>query len=265
MVPVSFALVPALTDAAAHAVAGPAPALLPDWMDPATLINNFLDRFGTAAVVAIALIVFIETGLFFPILPGDSLLFMAGAFAAQGSLGISLPVLILVMVSAAFLGDQNAYWIGRLVGPRLFKEDSRIFKQKYIDKTHEYFERYGGRTIVIARFVPIVRTFSAVSAGVSRMNYRTFVTYDAIGAVLWGGGVTLLGYLLGNITFVKENIEVLLVLIVLISVVPMAFEILKARRESKSQAVSASAPLADADAGTALPSTELPPRHVRGE
>jgi membrane-associated protein len=266
-------------------------------MDPTTLINGFLENYGTAAVIAIAAIIFIETGLFFPILPGDSLLFVAGAFAAQGSLGIDLPLLVLIMVLAAFLGDQNAYWIGRLVGPKLFKEDSRVFKKKYIDKTHEYFEKYGGRTIIIARFVPIVRTFSAVSAGVSRMNYRTFVIYDALGAIAWGGGVTTLGYLLGNIEFVKKNIEVLLVLIVLISVIPMAVEILKARKEAKSSSVPMSTIEAvarheaqSAGEGATLPATPylgrdaapgpsagggtghrdvaepgLPPRHVRGE
>ncbi len=219
---------------ASLATGGPVATLGPDWLDPSTMINSFLDRFGTAAIIGVAVVIFIETGLLFPILPGDSLLFTAGAMVAQGELRINLAVVCIIMFSAAFLGDQTAYAIGRKVGPKLFdRPDGRIYKRKYIDKTHEYFEKYGGRTIVIARFVPIVRTYSAVSAGIARMRYRTFVSYDALGALLWGVGVTVLGYLLGNISFVKENIEVLLVVIVGISVIPMVVEVLRARRNAK--------------------------------
>lgn len=212
------------------------PMLGPDWMDPQILI----DRFGDAALVGIALVIFIETGLLFPILPGDSLLFTAGALVAQGNLDINIGVLCLMLFAVAFLGDQTGYLIGRSAGPKIFdKPDSRFFKRSYIDQTNAYFDKYGGRTIIVARFVPIVRTYAPVAAGVGRMSYRHFVTYNAVGALLWAVGVTLLGYALGNVPFVKENIEALLVLIVLVSVIPMAIEIWRARAAEKKRARTA--------------------------
>ncbi|MFI6427224.1 VTT domain-containing protein [Promicromonospora sp. NPDC050880] len=224
--------------AAAPLDAAPVPHLLGlDWMDPDYLIG----RFGDAALVGIALVIFVETGLLFPILPGDSLLFTAGALVAQGSLQINIGVLCVMLFAAAFLGDQTGYLIGRTVGPRIFdKPDSRFFKRSYIDQTNAYFDRYGGRTIVVARFVPIVRTYAPVAAGVGRMPYRHFVTYNAVGALLWAVGVTLLGFALGNFTFVKENIEALLVLIVLVSVLPMAVEIWRARRTARAEGAAMS-------------------------
>ncbi|WP_159796101.1 VTT domain-containing protein [Puerhibacterium puerhi] len=241
------ALADALPALAAHLpAAGAVHALGPDWMDPQTLI----DRFGDAALVGIALVIFIETGLLFPILPGDSLLFTAGALVAQGTLHINLPVLCVILFVAAFLGDQTGYLIGRFAGPKIFdRPDSKIFKRQYIDQTNAYFDKYGGRTIVIARFVPIVRTYAPVAAGVGRMGYRHFVGFNALGALLWAVGITVLGYLLGNITFVKDNIEALIVLIVLISVVPMVVEVLRARRQEKA-AAQAAARAGDAAAAT---------------
>ncbi len=160
---------------------------------------TLIERFGDAALVGIVVVIFIETGLLFPILPGDSLLFTAGALVAQESLQISLPVLLVLLFAAAFLGDQTAYLIGRTVGPKVFdRPDSRFFKRKYIDQTNAYFEKYGGRTIVIARFVPIVRTYAPVAAGVGKMHYRHFVGFNALGALLWAVGLTWLGYLLGT-------------------------------------------------------------------
>ena len=215
----------ALVDALA---AGGVPALGPDWLDPDTLI----DRFGTAALIGIVAVVFIETGLLFPFLPGDSLLFTAGALVAQGDLDLNIYVLCLMLFLAAFAGDQVAYLIGRTVGPKIFRRpDSRFFKQKYIDQTYAYFDRYGGRTIIVARFVPIVRTYAPVAAGVGKMSYRHFVTYNVVGALLWGVGVTLLGYALGNFPFIKNNIEALLIVIVGVSVLPIAFELLRERRK----------------------------------
>lgn len=212
------------------------PMLGPDWMDPQFLIDTFLERFGDAAVIGIACVIFIETGLLFPILPGDSLLFMAGAFVAQEKLSISLPVMCILLFSAAVLGNSTGYTIGRTVGPRLFdRPDSRIFKRKYIEQTNEYFEKYGGRTITIAQFVPIVRTYAPVAAGVGKMDFRHFITYNALGALLWAVGVTCLGYGLGNIPFVKENVEALILVIVGFSLVPMVVEILRARREEKKE------------------------------
>jgi membrane-associated protein len=139
-----------------------------------------------------------------------------------------------LIVAAAIAGDQVGYVIGAKAGPRVFhRPDSRFFKQEYVDKAYSYFDRYGGRTIVLARFVPIVRTFAPVVAGVSKMRYRTFVTYNVIGGVLWGAGVTTLGYFLGQVDFVADNIEAILIGIVLLSVVPIATELLRARSKSR--------------------------------
>ncbi|KON74835.1 VTT domain-containing protein [Cellulosimicrobium cellulans] len=237
---------PGAAHAASLGAAGPVAALGPDWMDPMSLI----ERFGDAALVGIVVVIFVETGLLFPILPGDSLLFTAGALVAQDSLQISLPVLLALLFAAAFLGDQTAYLIGRTVGPKVFdRPDSRFFKRKYIDQTNAYFEKYGGRTIVIARFVPIVRTYAPVAAGVGKMHYRHFVGFNALGALLWAVGLTWLGYLLGNITFVKDNIEALVLLIVFLSVIPMIVEVWRGRRAEKRAAALEAQIAADA-AGT---------------
>ena len=218
------------------AAGGPVPALGPDWLDP----ENLIERFGTAALIGIVAVVFIETGLLFPFLPGDSLLFTAGALVAQDQLDLNIWVLCLMLFLAAFLGDQVAYFIGHKAGPRIFRRpDSRFFKQAYIDQTYAYFDRYGDRTIIVARFVPFVRTYAPVAAGVGRMNYRHFVSYNVVGALLWGVGVTLLGYLLGNITFIKENIEALLILIVLASLLPVVFEVWRERRKRAAGLVDA--------------------------
>ena len=215
---------------------GGVPALGPDWLQP----ENLIDRFGTAALIGIVAVVFIETGLLFPFLPGDSLLFTAGALVAQGDLDLNVYALCALLFLAAFLGDQLAYAIGRTVGPKIFRRpDSRFFKQRYFDQTYAYFDRYGGRTIIVARFVPFVRTYAPVAAGVGRMNYRHFVTYNVVGALLWGVGVTLLGYALGNFSFIKENIEALLVLIVGVSVLPIAFELWRERRKRAAGLVDA--------------------------
>jgi membrane-associated protein len=212
--------------AASLPLAGPLGTLGPDFLDAEYLI----DRFGAYALLGIVLVVFVETGLLFPFLPGDSLLFTAGMLAAQDRIGVPLWVLCLALFAAAFIGDQVAYLIGKKAGPRLFnRPDSRFFKQKYIDETHAYFDRYGGRTIIVARFIPFVRTYAPVVAGVAAMRYRTFVSFNVIGAFLWGVCVTVLGYFLGQIEFVKANIEAILVLIVGLSLVPVALELLRAR------------------------------------
>ena len=203
-------------------------AIGPDWLSP-----DYLVGLGLIALLAI---VFVETGLligFF--LPGDSLLFTAGLFVASGALPVPLWVLLVTIPLAAFAGDQTGYAIGRKAGPPLFRRpDSRLFQQEYVDKSYAFFEKYGARTIVLARFVPIVRTFAPVVAGVSRMQYRTFVVYNAVGAVLWGAGVTALGYFLGQIAFVRDNVEVILLLIVGVSVLPIAVEVLRARLVHRS-------------------------------
>ena len=219
--------------AASLPTAGPLAALGPDWMQADTLIASF----GPYALIGIVIVVFVETGLLFPFLPGDSLLFTAGLLVAQDELNFPLWLLCLLIFLAAFVGDQVAYLIGRTAGPKLFnKPDSRIFKQQYIDQTYAYFDKYGGRTIIVARFVPFVRTYAPVAAGIGKMPYHHFISFNVIGALLWGVGVTVLGYFLGQVTFVKNNIEVILVIIVGLSLVPVAIELLRARSQRRNPA-----------------------------
>lgn len=206
-------------------------ALGPQWLDPDYLISTF-------GLIGILIIVFAESGLligFF--LPGDSLLFTTGLLVA-GHKYLSQPLWLvcLLVVVAAVLGDQAGYLIGQKAGPALFRRpDSRLFKQQNVEKANEFFEKYGPRSIVLARFVPVVRTFTPVIAGVSAMHYRTFIAFNAIGGTLWGVGVTLLGYFLGKIDFVKANIELILIAIVVVSLLPLAFEYLRARRTGRDQ------------------------------
>lgn len=206
-------------------------ALGPSWLDPDYLLNTF----GLPGLLAI---VFAESGLligFF--LPGDSLLFTTGLLVTTGDLKYPLWLVCTLVALAAIIGDQVGYLFGRKVGPALFKRpDSRLFKQENVEKAHEFFEKYGPKSLVLARFVPIVRTFTPIIAGVSRMNYRSFITYNIIGGILWGVGVTVLGAALGKIDFVHAHIEMILILIVLISVVPIAVEFLRARSKSKKEA-----------------------------
>ncbi len=201
-------------------------AVGPSWLDPDSLIRTF----GMLGVLAI---VFMESGLmvgFF--LPGDSLLFTAGLLSANGVLP-DIWVLLVTIPIAAIAGDQTGYWIGRKFGPPLFnRPDSRFFKREYVDQTAAFFEKHGPRAIILARFVPIVRAFVPVMAGTSHMHYRTFLTYDIIGGILWGAGVTTLGYFLGQIEFVKNNIEFILLGVVAASVVPVFLELRKAKREA---------------------------------
>jgi len=203
-------------------------ALGPSWLDP----NTMLDRFG---IWGLLLVVFAESGLligFF--LPGDSLLFTCGLLITAGTLDFPLWAAVALICVAAILGDQAGYIFGKKVGPSLFsRPDSRLFKQENVVKAHEFFEKYGPKSLVLARFVPIVRTFTPIIAGVSGMKYRSFLTFNIIGGVLWGAGVTLLGSWLGNIDFVHKNIEAILILIVFVSVVPIIIEFLRARSKAK--------------------------------
>ncbi len=202
-------------------------ALGPEWLSPDALVG--------AGLLALLAVVFVESGLlvgFF--LPGDSLLFTAGLLINTQDV-LPLWLVLLTVPLAAIAGDQVGYLIGRKAGPRIFnRPDSRFFQQEYVDKGYAFFEKYGARTIVIARFVPIVRTFAPVIAGVSRMDYRVFVTYNVIGGVLWGAGVTLLGYFLGEIEFVADNIEPIILGIIALSVLPIVIEVLRARRQQRS-------------------------------
>ncbi|MEV6082923.1 DedA family protein [Streptomyces parvulus] len=210
-------------------------ALGPEWLSPDYLIETF-------SLPGILLIVFAESGLF-AFLPGDSLLFTAGLFVAQGEY-ISQPLWLVctLIVLAAVIGDQVGYMIGKFFGPRLFsRPNSKLFKQENLEKAHEFMEKYGPKAIVLARFVPIVRTFAPIVAGAGRMKYRTFLTYNVIGGVAWGTGVTLAGYWLGQIEFIRTNVEAILVLIVVVSVVPIAIEYLRERKKKKRAAAGAPA------------------------
>ncbi|MCF2529303.1 DedA family protein [Yinghuangia soli] len=205
-------------------------AIGPSWLDPEYLISTF-------GLIGILAIVFAESGLligFF--LPGDSLLFTTGLLVADGKyLDQPLWLVCLLLVIAAIAGDQVGYLFGRKVGPTLFtRPNSRLFKQENVAKANEFFEKYGPRSIVLARFVPIVRTFTPIVAGVANMKYRTFVLYNVIGGILWACGVTVLGYFLGQIGFVRTNIEFILIGIVALSVLPIVYEVLRARAGSRA-------------------------------
>lgn len=206
-------------------------SLMPEWLEPDFLIRTF----GFPGLLAI---VFLESAVLLGVvLPGDSLLFTAGLLSANDLL-VPLWVLLIAVPVAAIAGDQTGYWIGRKAGPTIFRRpDSLIFKQAYVEKAHEFFEAYGPRTVAMARFVPIVRTMAPIMAGVSRMRYRSFTLYNTCGDIVWGVGVTTLGFFLGQIPFVRQYIEVILVGIIVLSVLPMALHLLKAwlarRRESE--------------------------------
>ena len=212
-------------------------ALGPEWLRPDTILTWL----GPWALVGLAVIVFAECGLlvgFF--LPGDSLLFTAGLFVADGAIASPLWVVCALLVAAAVLGNACGYWIGRSAGPAVFdKPKSRLFKPQHVVKTQEFFDRYGNRAIVLGRFVPIVRTFITVMAGVGRMEPRRYFTYSVLGGVLWAAGVTVLGYWLGQFAFVTANIEAILILIVLASVMPMVVEVVRARRHAARTAGAA--------------------------
>jgi membrane-associated protein len=198
------------------------------WMDP----QWWLDQFGTQFFWVSLVIVFVECGLLFPILPGDSLLFATGLFIAGNDISVSLPVAIVAMIAAAFGGNVVGYEIGRFVGPALYQRDGRVLRRKYFDDTHEFFERHGSKALVLGRFVPIVRTFVTVVAGITRMERRKFFVWSFVGAVLWVLLLTILGYFLGGVGWIKNNLEAALILIVLVSVLPMVVEWWRARRAS---------------------------------
>ncbi|MEU1163499.1 VTT domain-containing protein [Streptomyces sp. NPDC005921] len=213
-------------------------ALGPSWLDP----NQLLDSFG---IWGLLLVVFAESGLligFF--LPGDSLLFTCGMLITSHQLDFPLWGAVALICVAAILGDQAGYMFGKKVGPSLFsRPDSRLFKQENVAKAHEFFEKHGPKSLILARFVPVIRTFTPIIAGVSGMKYRSFLTFNVIGGILWGAGVTLLGSWLGKIDFVKNNIEAILILIVLVSVVPIIIEFLRARSKAKKEAAQPQSPL----------------------
>ena len=197
-------------------------------------LDQFTIEHGNATYAILFLIVFAETGLVVtPFLPGDSLLFAAGAVASRGYLQV-VP-LGLGLIAAAVVGDTVNYHVGKAIGPRVMKsEKSRLFNKKHLDKTHKFFEKYGGKTIILARFVPIVRTFAPFVAGAGAMNYKKFIVYNVVGAVAWVVLMLGSGWALGQIPWVKDHFEAIVIAIVIVSVMPMAVEWWKARSEKKS-------------------------------
>ena len=199
-------------------------------MDPQYLLT----RFGTGFFWVSTAIVFIECGLLFPILPGDSLLFAIGMFIRRGDVAIALAPALVILSVAALAGNIVGYEIGRAIGTPLYHRDGRFLKRKYFDQTNAFFDKHGNKALVIGRFVPIVRTFITVVAGVGRMDRRRFFTWSAVGAILWATGITLLGYFLGGIAFIHDNLEAAILTIVFVSVLPMVFEYVMHKRRSKA-------------------------------
>lgn len=191
-------------------------------------LNEIILAYGAWTYALLFLIIFMETGFVVtPFLPGDSLLFAAGTIAALGSLNVWL--LFGLLFIAAVVGDTVNYWIGNKIGPRAFDTDIRFLKREYLERTQEFYEKHGGKTIILARFVPIVRTFAPFVAGVGTMNYGRFLTFNVVGAFLWTSIFIFLGYFFGNIPFVKENFELVIIGIVLVSVVPMVIEYVRSK------------------------------------
>ena len=200
-----------------------------------THLQTVIQNYGTWTYVILFLIIFCETGLVVtPILPGDSLLFAAGAFAATGSLDLAW--LLILLTFAAVLGDAVNYAIGHFMGPKVFAQpDSRFLKREYLDRTHQFYEKYGGKTIIIARFVPIVRTFAPFVAGVGSMTYVKFASYNVIGGLLWVGVCVFAGYAFGNIPVVQENFTLVILGIIFVSILPGIIEFLRQRQQTVTE------------------------------
>src|SRR5262245_55453867 len=200
-------------------------------------LNELAGQLGGWLYLVLFLIIFCETGLVVtPILPGDSLLFALGTFAARPD-GLSLTALIVLLVIAAIVGDSVNYWIGAQLGPRLFRgEKIRFLNPKHLDRTHEFYERYGGKTIILARLVPIVRTFAPFVAGMGRMTYKKFMAYNVIGGVVWVVSFLLLGWKFGNLESVRRNFSLVIMAIIVISILPGVFEFLREWRRLRRPA-----------------------------
>jgi len=204
--------------------------LIKRFIDVILHLENYLDvlipKLGTETYAVLFMIIFAETGfVVMPFLPGDSLLFAIGAFAARGALNVT--VLFVLLGLAAILGDSLNYSIGKYLGPKVFKEQSRFFKKEYLVKTEQFYEKHGHKTIVIARFIPIIRTFAPFVAGVGKMQYGKFMFYNVLGGVLWVGLMLFAGYFFGNMQFVKENFSAVVIVIIFLSVLPGIIELLR--------------------------------------
>jgi membrane-associated protein len=192
-------------------------------------LSRVIADYGVWTHLILFLIVFAETGLVVtPFLPGDSLLFAAGTFAALGSLDLWL--LIVLLLAAAILGDTVNYWVGAWIGPRAFGGNVKFLRKDYLDRTHAFYQKHGGKTVILARFVPIIRTFAPFVAGVGAMSYPKFITYNVVGAVLWVGLFVPAGYFFGNIPAVRKNFTLVILAIIALSVLPIAVEAIRSRR-----------------------------------
>lgn len=209
------------------------------------VLPQWAATYGPWIYAILFLIVFCETGLVVtPFLPGDSLLFAAGAVAATAPESLNVHLVVLLLIISAILGDGVNYGIGAALGDRV-RHGTRFIKREHLDRTHAFYEKYGAKTIIFARFVPIVRTFAPFVAGIGRMTYSKFMSYNVIGAIVWVVSLTYLGYGLGNLPFVKKNFEIIILAIIGISVLPAVFEVLRAKFDSKeTTAAKASGPLA---------------------
>ena len=198
-------------------------------------LSEIIVDYGAWTYLVLFTIVFIETGLVvFPFLPGDSLLFAAGALAATGSLNVW--VVFGLLAAAAILGDTVNYWIGNRVGPRVFKEDVRFLKREHLERTQKFYEKHGGKTIFLARFIPIIRTFAPFVAGVGTMRYGKFIGYNVVGGLVWTSGFTFAGYFFGNIPIVRDNFGLVVIAIIVISVLPVVYELLQHRLRPRQAA-----------------------------
>jgi membrane-associated protein len=197
-------------------------------------LGEIIDKIGVGWVyVLLFAIIFCETGLVVtPILPGDSLLFTVGALCGVHIL--NLPLILILLSIAAVAGDNVNYWVGYKIGPRVFKEDRKWLNRQHLEQTHSFYEKYGGKTLVIARFLPIIRTFAPFVAGIGKMSFVKFTTWNVAGGLLWVWSVTLLGYWFGNRDFVKKNFGVVILAIIFISILPAVFEIVRAKMKKKN-------------------------------
>ena len=199
-------------------------------------LHEIILQYGTLTYVILFGVIFAETGLVFtPFLPGDSLLFAAGTFAAIGSLNVHL--LFLLLTIAAILGDTVNYWIGNYFGPRVFEKKIRFLKKEHLEKTHQFYEKHGGKTIIIARFIPIIRTFAPFVAGVGAMTYSKFILFNIVGGVLWCALFVYGGYFFGNLPIVKNNFSIVIVVIIFISILPGIIEFARHKLSKQKSAV----------------------------
>jgi membrane-associated protein len=201
-------------------------------------LGDIVSNIGIWSYLALFIVIFIETGVvIMPFLPGDSLLFAAGAIAHLPNSNLNIWILWVVLASAAILGDTANYWIGHFVGPKVFTSESRWFKKEYLDRTHAFYQKHGGKTIFLARFIPIIRTFAPFVAGIGEMNYGYFLSYNVFGGIIWTGLFLWAGYFFGGLPVVKENFSLVIFMIILISLAPAIYEYFKARSTKPSPEV----------------------------